>query len=846
MPGANVLLVNEKKGVSTGEDGRFRLAQLSEGSYEVKASFLGYETETKDVTVPRSEPMIFELKQTTVAGEEITVYGELSRGQAQALNEQRNASNIVNVASREKFGEYPDNNAAETVNRMPGVSITRDQGEGEFVQIRGMAAQYNSLMINGQRLPGMGTGAGRSVGLDLVQSKLIEEIELTKALTPDMDADALGGAVDFKLRSARSEPTLLVSAGGGFNNQEGAFDQNVFGRSIQNGFALASNRFLDNDLGVLVSASYNNTNRGSRFESQRFKSEKGNERRRVRENDYDINRERYGINTNLDYKFNPENEVELTFNYNRYKDDEVRRAAEFFLEEEVEFRETRNRTEDQELVLTKLDGDHELGFADLNWSGSWARAEEEIPDRTYIDIERTNPALDDLSAEQIDNLGPQSTFEDVSNQLELQQLEYKPRNTTENSYTGSLDLSVPVDFRESSTVSFGGKIDYRDRDFVDFDTGAKVTAETPSDMRRFEDGTFAFPDVRFGDDTIDRLNLSRPLDANMGPTDSEENYTASEQILAGYVMNTTDWTDKLRSVVGMRVESTVHDYNHLSSGRTGTGSYVSLFPSAHLRYRFTEDMQLRAAATRGLSRPNYEDLVPFRSVDDDDREIDRGNTDLDPSFARNFDLMFERYGSRLGFFSVGVFAKFFDDAIVEEGVRETINGQEFTVFQPVNGGEASVYGMEVATTQSFGKLGIESLSSFGVDANYTYKYSNADFGDERDNFPLVRSPSHVANLGLTYENADNGLSAVVSGSYRHYLFEKFEGGIPIWEDSQFHLGVSGSYDITNAFSASLSLNNLTNQPNEEVEFEPSKERSRKHEQEWYSWSGTLSFTYEFF
>lgn len=620
----------------------------------------------------------------------------------------------------------------------------------------------------------------------------------------------------------------------------------MFGRDVQNGFALASNRFYDDKLGVLVSASYNNTDRGSRFESQRFTSERGDERRRVRENDYDINRERYGINTNLDYRFNPGNELEFTFNYNRYKDDEIRRAAEYFLDEEFEFRETRNRTEDQELVLTKLDGDHDLGFAELSWSGSWARAHEDIPDRTYVDIERTNPALSNLSPQEIENLGPRTTFGDVGEPLALTEVEYKPRDTEEISLTGSLDLTIPLDLRESSTLSFGGKIDDRDREFFDFDTGAEPTDQTPEDGRVFEDGAFAFPDVRFGDAFLDRLNLSGPLDANMGPRDSDENYEASEQILAGYVMNTTDWTDRLQSVVGLRVESTTHDYYHFATDREGEGSYVSLFPSLHLTYELTPSAQLRAAATRGLSRPNYTNLVPFRSVDDNAREISRGNPDLDPSFAQNYDLMFEWYGSRLSSFSAGLFAKFFRDAIVTEGVRETINGQEFIVFRPINGGQADLFGFEVATTQRLDELGLPALRSFAIDANYTYNYSEADFGDRRDNFPLVRSPSHVANVGLIYDNAAQGLSAAVSGSYRSFLFEKFEGGLPIWEDTQFHLGLSASYDLTNSLGATLALNNLTNQPNEEIEFKPSKDRSRKHEQEWYSWWGTLSFTYELF
>lgn len=846
LPGVNVIVLGTNRGTSTSEDGRFRIARVPEGEQEVRASFVGYQSQTKPISVPTDEPVQFVLEPTVIQGEEVTVYGELARGQAKALNDQRNAENIVNVASREKFGRYPDNNAAETVNRMPAVSITRDQGEGEFVQIRGMAAQYNSLMINGQRLPGMGTGAGRSVGLDLVQSNLIERIELTKALTPDMDADALGGTVNFELRDAGPEPTVFVKMGGGFNNQAGTLDRDIHGRSILNGFGLLSNRFMEGKLGVLISGSYNNTDRGSLFESNRYVNEQGDERRRRRVFDYDVNRERYGFIGNLGYEFNPANEVEFTFNYNRYKDDEIRRAAEYFLEEEFEFRETRNRTEDQELILTKLDGDHDLGFAELSYSGSWARSHEEIPDRTYIDASRTNPVLGELSPDEVENLSSRTTFEGVSEPLSLQQVEYKPRDTEENLFSGSADLSVPLGLRERSTLSLGGVIDARDREFFDFDTGAQVTDATPEDMRVFEDGEFAYPDVRFGSSVIDQLNLSRPLNVNMDPTDSEENYEASEQILAGYVMNTTDWTDQLQSVVGVRIEETTHDYSHLASSREGEGSYVSLFPSVHLTYRFSSNMQLRAAATRGLSRPNYTDLVPFRSTDDDAREISRGNPNLDPSFAQNYDLMFERYGPRLGFLSVGVFAKFFRDAIVTEGIRETIDGQEFIVFRPVNGGRADLFGFEIATTQSLSKLGSSSLRSFGIDANYTYNYSEADFGDRRDDFPLVRSPSHVANVGLTYDNAENGLTAVVSGTYRSFLFEKFEGGLPIWEGSQFHLGASASYDVTNSASISLTLNNLTNQPNEEIEYKPSEDRSRKHEQEWYSWWGTLSVSYSLF
>jgi TonB-dependent receptor len=840
LPGANVLIVGINRGVATGPDGSFRIANVPAETHEVRVSFLGYESQSQTVTVPTGERLRFVLEPAPIQGEAVTVYGTLTRGQAKALNDQRNAVNVRTVVSTDKFSQYPDHNAAETVNRIAGVSVTRDQGEGEFVQIRSMSEQYNAQTINGQRMPAMGTGAGRSVGLDLIQSNLIERITVTKALTPDMDGDALGGAVDFALRQAGPEPEVILQLGGGYNNQESELPRDIQGRGIQNGFGLVSQRFLDGQLGVLVGGSYSNTDRGSLFNSRRYVAERGDERRRRRTTDYDLNRERYGLIGNLDYRFDAANELDLTFNLNRYRDDEIRRQARYDLEDGEEQRRTRNRVEDQQMSFAKLRGTHQIGSAELVYSGAWARAQEDLPDRTEFRFVRDNPQLLGLTPAEQGALNTRSTFEGLP-PLTIDRAEYSPRYTAERSLTGTVDLAIPLNTGRSATVKVGGKVERRDRDFEEWEVTGRPTGTTPNVT--VGGGDFPFPDVRFGDTQLADLNLSPALDSG-DPATSAATYEAQETIVAGYAMNTTTWNDHLETLVGLRVEATQHDYLHVASGREGDGRYVTLLPSAHLTYRFTPNTLLRAAVSRGLSRPNYGNLVPFRSVDAGDQEIQQGNPDLEPAIAQNLDLMFEHYTSGLGFFSAGLFAKFFRDPVVTQGTTELIDGEEFVVFQPVNGGGADLYGLELATTQSLAPLGVRALRWFGVDANYTYTYSRADFGDERDDFPLVKSPEHVANVALTYDNSDLGLSAVIAGAYRSYLFEKFEGGLPIWEGSQFHLDASISYAFTERVATFLELNNLTNQPNEEIEFEPSRSISRLHEDEFYSWWGTLGVRLE--
>lgn len=843
LSGATVRLEPVGRSALTDNDGRFRIDRVSAGAHTLSARYIGYQSRSVPVQAIAGEiaALTLVLEADAVALEGIQVYGRLTRGQAEALNEQKASPNLKYVVNEETFDRYPDINAAETVQRLPGVSIARDQGEGRYVQVRGMGEQLNSLTMNGVRIPSVGRSAERSVELDLIQSSLIEEISVTKALRPDMDADALGGVVDFRLKRAGAVPELTLEAGGGWNDQQSEIRE--YGQEIASVNGAASQRFLDDKLGVLVAGGYHNTERGSLFESWRYREDEGPDFSRHRTTDYDVGRERIGLVGNFDYRYAPGGEIGLTVNWDGYNEDEIRRMAVYDIRRAMESRFTGNRVREQQLAFAKLDAEQAVGSATVNLEASWADGREDWPDITEFQWSRPNPALGTLSNREIDALGALSTFAGVNDPLTLDYVVVYPTTVEMAQQTLGVDLTLPLGVTGNSSFKAGGKFTHSNRSRM-----FTRVRSTPADAAAFTiaGGTFGLPDVRIGDPRIGALTLE-PAFVPGDPRANPSSYEADEYITAGYLMNTTDWSDRFTTLAGVRVEQTRHDYLQVATALEGDGDYMTVLPSLHGVFRLTPGTQLRAAVTRGLARPPFANLVPVEDVDVADLEIRRGNPNLEPITAWNFDLMAERYTSDLGFLGAGVFAKRMQDPIATQGFRELIDGVEYTVFQPFNGGSATVLGFELSTFQKLSGLGISALRDFGINANYTYNYSETDFSgiddDEKTrDYPLPSSPEHTANLSLTYDNPRFGLSGVIAGNYRSYMWEKFEGGQlhnDIWQGDEFHLDVSLNQQWSERFATFLQLNNLTNEADREIEGRPSESFSRLHERESYSWWGTL-------
>jgi TonB-dependent receptor len=289
LPGATVHFLKTGLGASAGLDGKFIIRNVPAGSYTLRAVYVGYLPKETPVMVKEGETLRqdFRLPPVGVEGEEVLVTAQAA-GQKGAINQQLSALNIVNVVSRDRIQELPDANAAESVSRLPGVSLIRTGGEGSQVVVRGLSPQYNKVTIDGVEMPSnvasannitddvldegglevSGSALGdRGADLSMLSSSMLGGIAVTKAITPDMDAVVIGGVVDFALRKAAMVPPgtdgdqswlprIELRAQGGYIKLKTSYDNYKLVGSIEK-------RFGDQSFGVFILGSAEKRNLSS-------------------------------------------------------------------------------------------------------------------------------------------------------------------------------------------------------------------------------------------------------------------------------------------------------------------------------------------------------------------------------------------------------------------------------------------------------------------------------------------------------------------------------------------------------------------------------------------------------
>ena len=269
-----------------------------------------------------------------------------------------------------------------------------------------------------------------------------------------------------------------------------------------------------------------------------------------------------------------------------------------------------------------------------------------------------------------------------------------------------------------------------------------------------------------------------PVTITRNPARDAENFNGTEQTLAGYAMAEIYVGSKLYLLPGFRYEHTSADYTGRQVNFGPTGAYVSTtpvsssskfgvpLPGVHMRYALGSNSNLRAAVTRSLARPNYYELVPYRSQNDSDRTLTLGNPDLNPTKSWNVDVLAERYFTSVGVLSAGVFYKSMADYIFVFTRPETLNGAQYQFTQPLNGDSATVRGVELAIQNQLTFLP-SPLDGLGVYANYTRTDSKASIPARAGKNRLPGQSNNVGNVALSYEKG--GFSGRVSmnfhGSY---------------------------------------------------------------------------------
>ncbi len=248
LAGANIVILNTSMGTAADIEGRYTLLGVPVGKWTVRASMIGYTSSTREITMAADSTVVvnFHLSVQTIEGNEVVVTAQ-ARGQQTAIAAQLSSQNIVNVVSSARIQELPDANAAESVGRLPGISLVRSGGEATQVVVRGLAPQYNSITVDGVALPSTNAN-DRGTDLSMISSNSLEGIEVFKTMTADMDAAVLGGTVNFDIRHAKSTggaTSVSLLAQGAYNDLMSTYNDYKFVASLEK-------RFFDDRLGVFV------------------------------------------------------------------------------------------------------------------------------------------------------------------------------------------------------------------------------------------------------------------------------------------------------------------------------------------------------------------------------------------------------------------------------------------------------------------------------------------------------------------------------------------------------------------------------------------------------------------
>jgi TonB-dependent receptor len=856
MPGATILIESVNKGTITDNYGYYTLTGIPEGTYDLTVSYIGFNPGKKQVTAEPGKTTVvdFNLK-AGIELSEVVVSGQL-QGQSKALNTQMNKGNITNIISSDQVGRFPDANIGDALKRIPGINVQYDQGEARFGNIRGTAPQYNSVMINGERIPSA-EAEDRTVQLDLVPADMIQAIEVNKAVTPDMDGDAIGGSVNLVTRSAPYDRRVSLTLGSGYNV--------LAGKPIYNGAFILGDRFFNNKLGVIASASYYNHDLGSdNFEAEWDYMDENDkdgsafaEETQIRQ--YYLQRIRQSFSLSFDYKINANHTLFANGIYNHRNDWENRYRAVY---KDIEYDEESGdwmgkmekqtkggnpdtkyaRLEDQRMMSFAFGGDHQLGKIKADWTASYSKASEERPNERYIEYEAEDlifgTDFSDKSAPKITSVTPASSA-NLSSDYAFGKVEEEFQFTEDIDKNFKLNFLIPLledDFKNSIKVGvrYKGKEKMRDNKKFEYapldEDGFNATAlNNVEDFSKdnylagdYEVGSFVTKEYLGGLD----VNNSSLFEKEEDIEEKSENFNATENVIGGYIMLNQNIGSKLFLIAGVRIEQTSLEYQGYefdADEETATqtdkvsDSYLNVLPGLHLKYDFNKTTILRAAWTNTLARPNYFALVPFKAIEREDNEIAIGNPDLTPTSSMNFDLMFEKYFRTIGIVSAGVFYKDIKDFIVIETREDYLfEGTTWDTYsQPINGGNGTIFGFEAAAQRQLDFLP-GFWKGFGVYTNYTYTTSSVtDFrieGREDEEVSLPGTAKHTFNGSLSYDS--KRFSFRTSLNYSTDFIDEFgdEAFYDRYYDKAIHLDVNANYAITPKFRVYAEANNLLNTP----------------------------------
>jgi TonB-dependent receptor len=789
LPGANVILVGTSMGASTNISGQYTIRNVPAGSYQLRATYVGYKSETVPVEIKEGQTIShdFSLVAISIQGETVVVTAQ-ALGQNQAINQQLAAPSIVNVVSSARIQELPDANAAESVGRLPGVSVLRSGGEGYKVVIRGLSPQYNAIMVDGVRMTSTDPN-NRSVDLSMISPNILEGIEVMKAITPDQDADALGGSVNFKMREATFGKEGLgfdLLAQGGYNKLKNTYNDFKLVGSV-------NGRFLDQRLGVFAQADIERRNRsddvlGASYYVNNPKLGQYNQPliSAVNLTESSIDRKRAGGTLVLDYVL-PEGKINFTNFFSLGTTPEQDRSEGFNVGADHSYTVT-DANSKLNVMTNILSLEQSLGFLKMDavLSNSWS--ENKSPSTMTVVFDEVSSGLNNADP----RLPPSAIQAYAKNNLSLTDLNTMAlsNSTSEDrNYTAALNFHFDYNFSDqiTSTIKFGGKYRHKIRYYnYDVSNGALylgsgsntraailnaypwMKATVPDPSSNLPLSLFVDPNYKYSTFFGGEYKLGAPMNIPLlwdvlkiveanGTLESwyphnyssnVSDYSGTENGTAAYVMATVNLGPEITFIPGVRYEKLAtsytaprgtytplvrYDWPHHDTTMDKSHDYV--LPMVHLRYKPFSWFDVRFAYTQTLTYPDYVSITPL--IDIGLTSVNWHNANLKAAESQNFDLYASVYSNDVGLFTVGAFTKSIDDLIFQAVNRVILDpslyeglgaGQKnfFLTTYINNPNRVHVWGIEFDWQTHFWYLP-EPFTGLVLNVNYTHIYSEAKY-----------------------------------------------------------------------------------------------------------------------
>src|ERR1700681_263387 len=653
LAGARVELQPLGQTATTDSQGQFTISEVPPGKYVLTISYLGFDSFSKDVNVGSGAAVnVDAVLQIATVNQEVIVRGERERGEIEALNREETADNIVQVLPADVITSLPNTNIADAVGRLPSVSLERDEGEGKYVQIRGTEPRLSNVTIDGVHLPS--PEPVRNVKLDAIPADLVDSVEVNKTLSANQEGDAIGGSVNLVTKKATDQPYVTLLAMGGHTPIDGGRNLDQFAGTIGKRFG------REKRLGVMLGGSYDWNGRGTDdVEPVPGTTSVANGDfadgvpvffgEDVRQFWYD--RTRVGFATSIDYKMGKDAFVYLRGIFSQFNDNGQDwiytpnvinyTSATTTAPTNMVFNHV-FRNPFQQIFNVTLGAQHTLGQnligyevsgAQARYSGGFPRAVFNSPGGITFGLDTTNPHTPKfpvLSA-------PFSIFDPT--QYALSQVQYNSKPTSEQDFTGNIWLTHQYNIGSHfGTFQTGFKV--RDAQKKQVDTELYFNFNGTANMSQFLQ-SYVNPDYYFGayqaGPTTDWNKINAFYLANSSTlftpdinrshrSGDSNNFSLSERVYAGYVMNTIN-IGHFRLQTGLRFEATQGSFlgtqanfdpngNFLFDSRVpGKQSYLDVLPSVQLQYNINGSTNIRAAYGRGIARPNFGDLPPFANLD---------------------------------------------------------------------------------------------------------------------------------------------------------------------------------------------------------------------------------------